>query len=93
MKSRLLSVAVGLGRLNGPLSVAGRNLAASLLALMLAAEVASAPKLSVITNSFAIARQLAAGPTLHRVYVLGGYDTEGEELRSVYVLEGGRWRR
>ena len=28
-----------------------------------------------------------------RVYVLGGYDTEGEELRSVYVLERGRWRR
>jgi hypothetical protein len=27
-----------------------------------------------------------------RVYVLGGYDTEAEELRSVYVLEGSRWR-
>ena len=40
MKSRLLSVAVGLGRLNGPLSVAGRNLAASLLALMLALALA-----------------------------------------------------
>jgi hypothetical protein len=25
--------------------------------------------------------------------VLGGYDTEGEELRSMYVLERGRWRR
>ena len=28
-----------------------------------------------------------------RVYVLGGYDTEGEELRTVYMLERGRWRR
>jgi len=28
-----------------------------------------------------------------RVYVLGGYDTEGEELRDMYVLERGRWRR
>ena len=28
-----------------------------------------------------------------RVYALGGYDTEGEELRSVFVLERGRWRR
>jgi hypothetical protein len=27
-----------------------------------------------------------------RVYVLGGYDTEGEELQTVYVLEDGRWR-
>jgi hypothetical protein len=27
-----------------------------------------------------------------RVYVLGGYDTEGAELRNVYVLDGGRWR-
>jgi hypothetical protein len=27
-----------------------------------------------------------------RVYVLGGYDTEGEELRTVYVLDRGRWR-
>ena len=27
-----------------------------------------------------------------RVYVLGGYDTVGAELRSVYVLDGGRWR-
>jgi serine/threonine-protein kinase PknK len=28
-----------------------------------------------------------------RVYVLGGYDTQGEELRTVYVLEpGGPWR-
>jgi hypothetical protein len=27
-----------------------------------------------------------------RVFVLGGYDTEGAELRTVYVLEGSRWR-
>lgn len=27
-----------------------------------------------------------------RVYVLGGYDTEGEELRTVYALDRGRWR-
>jgi hypothetical protein len=27
-----------------------------------------------------------------RVYVLGGYDTEGAELRNVYVLDGARWR-
>jgi N-acetylneuraminic acid mutarotase len=27
-----------------------------------------------------------------RIYVLGGYDTEGAELRDVYVLENGRWR-
>jgi hypothetical protein len=26
------------------------------------------------------------------VYVLGGYDTAAEELRTVYVLEGSRWR-
>jgi N-acetylneuraminic acid mutarotase len=28
-----------------------------------------------------------------RVYVLGGYDTEGEELRTMFVLDRGRWRR
>lgn len=27
-----------------------------------------------------------------RLYVLGGYDTDREELRSVFVLEGSRWR-
>jgi hypothetical protein len=27
------------------------------------------------------------------VYVLGGYDTRGEELRSVFVLGNGGWRR
>jgi hypothetical protein len=27
-----------------------------------------------------------------RVFVLGGYDTEAEELRSVYVLDGSRWQ-
>jgi Kelch motif len=27
-----------------------------------------------------------------RIYVLGGYDTQAEELRSVYVLDGSRWR-
>jgi hypothetical protein len=27
-----------------------------------------------------------------RIYVLGGYDTQGAELRTVYVLEDGRWR-
>jgi Kelch motif len=27
-----------------------------------------------------------------RIFVLGGYDTDTEELRSVYVLEGSRWR-
>jgi hypothetical protein len=27
-----------------------------------------------------------------RVFVLGGYDTDAEELRSVYALDGARWR-
>jgi Kelch motif len=27
-----------------------------------------------------------------RIFVLGGYDTEGGELRAVYVLDGSRWR-
>ena len=51
------------------------------------------------------ARQWREGPPLprvlynhsavtvgRRVYVLGGYDTQGEELRSVFVLDRGRWR-
>ena len=59
MKSRLLSVAVGLGRLNGPLSVAGRNLAASLLALMLALALAQIVSRGLFHYSLDWAEELA----------------------------------
>jgi DeoR family glycerol-3-phosphate regulon repressor len=82
-KRRIASLAATLLRQNDTLMIDTGT-----TTLMLAGELASAPKLSVITNSFAIARQLGAGPTLHRVYVLGGeYRAETEQTLGSACLE------
>ena len=59
MKSLLLSVAGLLGRLNGPLSVAGRNLAAALLAVMLALALAQIVSRGLLQHSLDWAEELA----------------------------------
>jgi len=56
--------------------------------LVLAGELALALKVSVITNSFAIARQLGTGSAQHRVYVVGGeYRAETEQTLGSACLE------
>jgi TRAP-type C4-dicarboxylate transport system permease small subunit len=59
MKSLLLSVAGLLGRLNGALSVAGRNLAAALLAVMLALALAQIVSRGLLQHSLDWAEELA----------------------------------
>jgi DeoR family glycerol-3-phosphate regulon repressor len=56
--------------------------------LILAAELAAVDKLTVITNSFGVAKLLAAGPAQHRVYVVGGeFRVEAEQTLGSACLE------
>jgi DeoR family glycerol-3-phosphate regulon repressor len=82
-KRRIAALAASLFRQNDTLMIDTGT-----TTLMLAGELASSAKLSVITNSFAIARQLGTGPTVHRVYVVGGeFRAETEQTLGSACLE------
>jgi DeoR family glycerol-3-phosphate regulon repressor len=88
-KGRIAALAAGLFRQNDTLMIDTGT-----TTLTLAAELASRPRLTVITNSFGVARQLGAGPVPHRVYVVGGefrVDTE-QTLGSACLEQISRYR-
>ena len=82
-KRRIAALAASLFRQNDTLMIDTGT-----TTLILAAELASAVKLTVITNSLGVARQLGAGPTAHRVYVVGGeFRAETEQTSGSACLE------
>ena len=66
-KRRIAALAASLFRKNDTLMIDTGT-----TTLMLSAALAAAPKLSVITNSFGIARELGTATAQHKVYVVGG---------------------
>lgn len=55
---------------------------------MLAAELAGAPRMTIITNSFGVANRVAAGSSHHRVHVIGGeYRSESQQMIGSVCLE------
>jgi len=55
---------------------------------MLAAELAHAPRLTVITNSFDVASRLGVGSSQHRIHVIGGeFRSESQQTLGSACLE------
>jgi TRAP-type transport system small permease protein len=73
MKSLLSSVAHALGRLNGPLSTFGRNLAAVLLAVMLALALAQVISRGLLHHSLDWAEELARVALVWSVLLIAPY--------------------
>jgi len=66
-KRRIAALAASLFRKNDTLMIDTGT-----TTLMLSAALAAAPKLTVITNSFGVARELGTATAQHKVYVVGG---------------------
>jgi TRAP-type C4-dicarboxylate transport system permease small subunit len=73
MMSLLQRTSAALGRLNGPLSVAGRNLAGALLAVMLALALAQIVSRGVFHYSLDWAEELARVALVWSVLLVGPY--------------------
>jgi TRAP-type C4-dicarboxylate transport system permease small subunit len=73
MKPLLQRIAGALGRLNGPLSLAGRNLAAALLAVMLALALAQILSRGVFAYSLDWAEELARVALVWSVLLVAPY--------------------